>query len=98
MTSFAVKAVLKRDFPSLTDWKTFECLTESLFDENARNFQELLIKVWGIECCFSFLSKCVSVTVEKTNDDGANTDSRKTLKNAEIGSWGLVWHDFLNVL
>ena len=68
-----LKPILLRLFwneisPSLTDWKTFESLTESFFDENARNFQELLFKVWGTECWFSFFSKWVTVRVEKIND------------------------------
>ena len=30
--------------------------------------------------------------------DGASTDNRKMLKKAEISSWGLLSHDFKNVL
>ena len=67
-SSHSLRPFWKEIFLSITNWKTFECLTESFFDKNGRNFQELLFKVWGIECCFLFLSKCVSVRVEKTND------------------------------
>ena len=57
-----------RFFPSLTVWKTFNWLTESFFNEYARNFQELLFKVWRIECWISFFSKCVTVKIKKIKD------------------------------
>ena len=65
----SVKAVLKRDFPPLSPTeKRLSALRSHFLIKNALNFQELLFNVTGIECCFSFLSECVSVRVEKTND------------------------------
>ena len=63
-----IKAVLKRDFPPLSPIKNVWMSYGVILDESDRHFQELLLKVGGIECCFSFFYKCISVRVEKTND------------------------------
>ena len=62
-----------------------------IFWQNVRNFQELLYKVRRIEWCFSFFSKCVTVSVEKINDRWCQYRQQK---KAEIGWWGQLWHCF----
>ena len=58
---------------------------ESFVDENARNFQELLIKEES-NAVFHFCLNVFRYELRKLTIDGASIDSRKTFKIAEIGS------------
>ena len=72
-------------FPSLTNWKTFEFLTESFFDENALIFLNYYSKYDESNVDFHFSLNVFTVRVEKIKDRWRQSRQQKNVQK------GLNW-------
>ena len=98
--SFSVLRLFWKDifFPLSTTEKRLSVLRSHFLTKMLEIFRNYYSKYeeWNVD--FYFCLNVLQYELRKLMIDGASTDSRKTLKNIEIGSWNLFWHDFQNVL